>query len=77
MGKEESTRSMRNVVRDVATAMAAGSRAVGDRAGLFKPMVGAGRIGAFELVSCPGVRARSPRHDGRRRHRAHRRQAAC
>jgi 2-polyprenyl-3-methyl-5-hydroxy-6-metoxy-1,4-benzoquinol methylase len=58
MDKEKSTRFMLKVVGDVATAMAAGLLLVGDRAGLFKHMAGAGPLGAAELAERSGVRVR-------------------
>ncbi|HSW03042.1 class I SAM-dependent methyltransferase [Aquabacterium sp.] len=58
MDKDKSTRFMLKVVGDVATAMAAGLLLVGDRAGLFKQMAGAGPLGASELAERAGVRVR-------------------
>jgi hypothetical protein len=58
MDKDKSTRFMLKVVGDVATAMATGLLVVGDRAGLFKAMVGAGPLGAAELADRSGVLVR-------------------
>jgi 2-polyprenyl-3-methyl-5-hydroxy-6-metoxy-1,4-benzoquinol methylase len=58
MDKEKSSRFMRKVVGDVATALAAGLLHVGDRAGLFKAMAGAGPLTATELAERSGVRQR-------------------
>jgi 2-polyprenyl-3-methyl-5-hydroxy-6-metoxy-1,4-benzoquinol methylase len=58
MDKDKSTKFMLKVVGDVATAMAAGLLVVGDKAGLFKHMAGAGPLGAAELADRSGVRVR-------------------
>jgi len=58
MDKEKSTRFMLKVVGDVATALAAGLLLVGDRAGLFKHMAGAGPVSAATLAERSGVRVR-------------------
>ena len=58
MDKDKSTRFMLKVVGDVATAMAAGLLAVGDQAGLFKQMAGAGPLTATALAERSGVRVR-------------------
>lgn len=58
MDKEKSTNFMLKVVGDVATAMAAGLMVVGDKAGLFKAMAGAGPLGTAELADKSGVRER-------------------
>ena len=58
MDKEKSTRFMLKVVGDVATAMATGLLVVGDKAGLFKCMSGAGPLSASELAERSGVRER-------------------
>ena len=58
MDKDKSTRFMLKVVGDVATALATGLLVVGDRAGLFRQMAGAGPIGAVELAERSGVRVR-------------------
>jgi len=58
MDKDKSTRFMLKVVGDVATAMAAGLLVVGDQAGLFGRMAGAGPISAPELAERSGVRLR-------------------
>jgi 2-polyprenyl-3-methyl-5-hydroxy-6-metoxy-1,4-benzoquinol methylase len=55
MDKDKSTRFMLKVVGDVATAMAAGLLVVGDKAGLFKHMAGAGALGAAELAERSGI----------------------
>ncbi|MFM2069426.1 MAG: hypothetical protein RLZZ584_4335 [Pseudomonadota bacterium] len=55
MDKERSTRFMLKVVGDVATAMAAGLLVVGDRAGLFRQLAGAGPLTAAELAERSGV----------------------
>jgi 2-polyprenyl-3-methyl-5-hydroxy-6-metoxy-1,4-benzoquinol methylase len=49
---------MLKVVGDVATALAAGLLVVGDRAGLFKAMAGAGWLNASDLADRSGVRVR-------------------
>jgi len=58
MDKEKSTRFMLKVVGDVATAMAAGLLVVGDQAGLFKCMAGAGPLSAAEISERSGVLVR-------------------
>ncbi len=58
MDKEKSTRFMLKVVGDVATSLAAGLMVVGDQAGLFRHMAGAGPIGAEALAERSGVRLR-------------------
>ncbi len=58
MDKEKSTKFMLKVVGDVATALAAGLLVVGDRAGLFKSMQGAGWLSAAELAGRSGVLVR-------------------
>lgn len=58
MDKDKSTRFMLKVVGDVGTALAAGLLVVGDRAGLFKHMAGAGPISAAELAKRSGVLVR-------------------
>ncbi len=58
MDKDKSTRFMLKVVGDVATALAAGLLLVGDQAGLFKQMAGAGPLAAAELAERSGVRVR-------------------
>ncbi len=58
MDKEKSTRFMLKVVGDVATAMAAGLLVVGDQAGLFKCLSGAGPLSAAELSERSGVLVR-------------------
>jgi 2-polyprenyl-3-methyl-5-hydroxy-6-metoxy-1,4-benzoquinol methylase len=58
MDKDKSTRFMLKVVGDVATAMAAGLLVVGDQAGLFRQMAGAGPISAPGLAERSGVRLR-------------------
>jgi SAM-dependent methyltransferase len=58
MDKDKSTRFMLKVVGDVATALAAGLLLVGDRAGLFRHMAGAGPLGADALAERSGVRLR-------------------
>jgi len=58
MDKEKSTRFMLKVVGDVATSLAAGLLVVGDKAGLFKHMAGAGALSAAELAERSGVLAR-------------------
>lgn len=58
MDKEKSTRFMLKVVGDVATSLAAGLMVVGDQAGLFRQMAGAGPIGAEALAERSGVRLR-------------------
>lgn len=58
MDKEKSTRYMLKVVGDVATAIATGLLVVGDRAGLFKAMAGAGALTAAEVAERSGVRER-------------------
>ena len=55
MDKEKTTRFMLKVVGDVATALAASLLVVGDQAGLFKHMAGAGPLGAAELAKRSGV----------------------
>jgi 2-polyprenyl-3-methyl-5-hydroxy-6-metoxy-1,4-benzoquinol methylase len=55
MDKEKSTRFMLKVVGDVATALAAGLLVVGDKAGLFKHMAGAGAVSAADLAERSGV----------------------
>jgi 2-polyprenyl-3-methyl-5-hydroxy-6-metoxy-1,4-benzoquinol methylase len=55
MDKEKSTRFLLKVVGDVATSLAAGLLVVGDKAGLFRHMAGAGPIGAEELAGRSGV----------------------
>ncbi len=56
MDKDKSTRFMLKVVGDVATAMAAGLLLVGDRAGLFGHLQGAGPLSAAQLAERSGVR---------------------
>ena len=58
MDKDKSTRFMLKVVGDVATSLAAGLMVVGDQAGLFRHMAGAGPIGAEALAERSGVRLR-------------------
>ena len=58
MDKDKSNRFMQKVVGDVATAIAAGLMVVGDKAGLFKAMAGAGPLAAAELAERSGVRQR-------------------
>lgn len=58
MDKQKSTQFMLKVVGDVATSLAAGLMVVGDKAGLFKAMAGAGWLGAAEVAERSGVLAR-------------------
>ena len=58
MDKDKSTRFMLKVVGDVATALAAGLLVVGDKAGLFRHLAGAGPLDAETLAERSGVRLR-------------------
>jgi SAM-dependent methyltransferase len=58
MDKEKSTRFMLKVVGDVATALSTGMLIVGERAGLFKAMAGAGPLSVAELALRSGVMTR-------------------
>lgn len=58
MNKERSRQFMQKVVGDVGTAMAAALVFVGDHAGLFEAMAGAGPLGAAELVRRTGIHSR-------------------
>lgn len=58
MDKDKSTRFMLKVVGDVATAMATGLLVVGEKAGLFKHMAGAGAVTAAVLAERSGVLVR-------------------
>ncbi len=55
MDKEKSTQFMLKVVGDVATALATSLLIVGDRAGLFKAMAGAGWLSAADVAERSGV----------------------
>ncbi len=58
MDKEKSGKFMLKVVGDVATALATGLLIVGDRAGLFKAMAGAGWLSVADVAQRSGVLAR-------------------
>jgi 2-polyprenyl-3-methyl-5-hydroxy-6-metoxy-1,4-benzoquinol methylase len=58
MDKERSQRFMQKVVGDVGTAMAAALVLVGDQAGLFRAMAGAGPVSAQDLATRAGIHAR-------------------
>ena len=55
MDKEKSGKFMLKVVGDVATALATSLLIVGDRAGLFKAMAGAGWLSASDVAQRSGV----------------------
>lgn len=58
MNKERSRQFMQKVVGDVGTAMAAALVFVGDHAGLFEAMTGAGPLSATDLVRRTGLHSR-------------------
>lgn len=58
MDKERSQRFMQKVVGDVGTAMSAALVLIGDRAGLFKAMAGAGPLTGLALSELSGVHPR-------------------
>lgn len=58
MDRDKSTRFMLKLAGDVGTALAGGLLVVGDRAGLFKAMAGAGALSAGALAERTGIAPR-------------------